>query len=76
MYNERLVTYHGNSEKERSVSTENSRQRLGGGSTELDLRNRNRSVPGWVGGQGLPRWLSGKESACQCEKWERFSFDP
>ena len=24
----------------------------------------------------LPRWLSGKESACQCRRWRRLSFDP
>ena len=26
--------------------------------------------------QGLPRWLSGKESACQCRRWKRCRFDP
>ena len=25
---------------------------------------------------GLPRWLSGKESACQCRKHRRHGFDP
>ena len=25
--------------------------------------------------QGLPRWLSGKESACQCRKHKRCEFD-
>ena len=25
---------------------------------------------------GLPRWLSGKESACQCRRWKRPGFDP
>ena len=25
---------------------------------------------------GLPRWLSGKESACQCRSWRRLGFDP
>ena len=24
----------------------------------------------------LPRWLSGKESACQCSRHKRCSFDP
>ena len=24
----------------------------------------------------LPRWLSGKESACQCRKHRRYGFDP
>ena len=24
----------------------------------------------------LPRWLSGKESACQCRRWRGLSFDP
>ena len=24
----------------------------------------------------LPRWLSGKESACQCRRWKRPRFDP
>ena len=26
--------------------------------------------------QGLPRWLSGKESACQCKKLKRCRLDP
>ena len=26
--------------------------------------------------RGLPRWLSGKESACQCKRHERRGFDP
>ena len=26
--------------------------------------------------QGLARWLSGKESACQCRRWKRCRFDP
>ena len=25
---------------------------------------------------GLPRWLSGKESACQCRRYRRCGFDP
>ena len=25
---------------------------------------------------GLPRWLSGKEFACQCRRYRRFGFDP
>ena len=25
---------------------------------------------------GLPRWLSGKESACQCRRCRRHGFDP
>ena len=25
---------------------------------------------------GLPKWLSGKESACQCRKRRRFGFNP
>ena len=25
---------------------------------------------------GLPRWLSGKESACQCRRRRRYRFDP
>ena len=25
---------------------------------------------------GLPRWLSGKESACQCRRCRRYRFDP
>ena len=25
---------------------------------------------------GLPRWLSGKESACQCRRHKRRRFDP
>ena len=25
---------------------------------------------------GLPRWLSGKESACQCRRQKRLRFDP
>ena len=25
---------------------------------------------------GLPRWLSGKESACQCRRHKRYGFDP
>ena len=25
---------------------------------------------------GLPRWSSGKESACQCRRWKRCGFDP
>ena len=25
---------------------------------------------------GLPEWLSGKESACQCRRWRRPEFDP
>ena len=25
---------------------------------------------------GLPRWLRGKESACQCRRWRRLSIDP
>ena len=24
----------------------------------------------------LPRWLSGKESACQCRRWKRYEFCP
>ena len=27
-------------------------------------------------GDGLPRWLSGKESACQCRRRKRHWFDP
>ena len=27
-------------------------------------------------GKGLPRWLSGKESACQCRRCRRHGFDP
>ena len=34
----------------------------------------------WVGGKedigGLPRWLSGEESACQCRRHRRHGFDP
>ena len=26
--------------------------------------------------QGLPQWLSGKESACQCRRHRRCGFDP
>ena len=26
--------------------------------------------------KGLPRWLSGKESACQCQRHKRSGFDP
>ena len=26
--------------------------------------------------QGLPRWCSGRESACQCRRWKRCGFDP
>jgi len=26
--------------------------------------------------RGLPRWLSGKESACQCKRHERHGFNP
>ena len=26
--------------------------------------------------RGLPRWLSGKQSACQCKRHERHGFDP
>ena len=26
--------------------------------------------------QGLPRWCSGEESACQCRRWKRRGFDP
>ena len=26
--------------------------------------------------RGLPRWLSGKESTCQCKRHERHGFDP
>ena len=26
--------------------------------------------------KGLPRWLSGKESACQCRRCKRHGFDP
>ena len=26
--------------------------------------------------RGLPRWLSGKESACQCRRCKRYVFDP
>ena len=25
---------------------------------------------------GLPKWLSGKESACQCRRHKRHGFDP
>ena len=26
--------------------------------------------------EGLPRWLSGKESACRCKRYRRCGFDP
>ena len=29
-----------------------------------------------AGGDGLPRWLSGKESACQCSRLGRHGFHP
>ena len=25
---------------------------------------------------GFPKWLSGKESACQCRRHKRYGFDP
>ena len=25
---------------------------------------------------GFPRWLSGKESTCQCKRCRRYGFDP
>ena len=31
---------------------------------------------GLIPGQGLPRWLSGKEATCQCRKRKRHGFDP
>ena len=30
----------------------------------------------WVMGFGLPKWLSGKESTCQCRRRRRHGFDP
>ena len=30
----------------------------------------------WVMGFGLPGWLSGKESTCQCRRRRRHGFDP
>ena len=29
-----------------------------------------------ISNQGFPRWLSGKESACQCRRHKRHEFDP
>ena len=29
-----------------------------------------------LGIMGLPSWLSGKESACQCRRHKRYSFNP
>ena len=41
------------------------------GLTESDVTEHNNNVIG-----GLPRWLSGKESACQCRRCRRHRFDP
>ena len=32
--------------------------------------------PSWLRALGLPRWLSGKESTCQCRRHRRLWFDP
>ena len=34
------------------------------------------SISGSVPGISLPRWLSGKKSACQCRRHRRCGFDP
>jgi len=33
-------------------------------------------LPFDTGIHGLPRWLSGKESACQCWRLKKLEFDP
>ena len=35
-----------------------------------------RGFPGGTEAKGLPRWCSGKESACQCRRCKRHRFNP
>ena len=41
----------------------------------LKLRTVNHKLAQWLAAE-IPRWLSGKESACQCRRHRRSRFDP
>jgi len=41
----------------------------------LKLRTVNHKLAQWLVAE-IPRWLSGKESACQCRRRRRSRFDP